>query len=273
MSESAGARGTWPIFVCLGIGTFFYVLIFFILVGFTESCPGEAWVWSNPLSPLRAYLSCRSINELGDALAGAFAPVAFVWLAGAVVLQSKELAEQRRELALTREEIKQQVNESRATTAYIGEQTEILRAEQKLRETAEADATLVEALSALEQTIKISSPVTLRVVYARTGATQSFDWNPSFMKGLAEALQDIAQLSHHLRLTLERSKPEPCRLSEWDRTAFKSILEQMKVVAIHSANVSQGMHVKLRVLKLDERIPLLEELFDRCEASKAGTIR
>lgn len=88
-----------------------------------------------------SFLSCRTVNELGDALAGSFAPVAFLWLAGAVFIQSKELAAQREELATTQdvfrqqlEVSKQQVDETRASTALLKKQTEILEREQNQRE-------------------------------------------------------------------------------------------------------------------------------------------
>jgi hypothetical protein len=50
----------------------------------------------------------RKVNELGDALAGFFAPIAFFWLVAAVWIQSAELKEQRAELALTRDEMTHQ---------------------------------------------------------------------------------------------------------------------------------------------------------------------
>lgn len=46
----------------------------------------------------------NKLNEWGDFAAGAFAPLAFLWLVVAVVLQSSELREQREELRLTRQE-------------------------------------------------------------------------------------------------------------------------------------------------------------------------
>ena len=47
----------------------------------------------------------EGLNNLGDLLSGLFAPVAFIWLVVAVIIQSKELAAQREELALTRTEM------------------------------------------------------------------------------------------------------------------------------------------------------------------------
>lgn len=77
--------------------------------------------------------SCLSANEWGDYLAGVFAPLAFLWLIAAVVLQSRELAAQREELNLTRQEMqdqrmvmKEQAVEARNQAAFIGVQTQIL---------------------------------------------------------------------------------------------------------------------------------------------------
>ncbi|WFE92316.1 hypothetical protein K1718_13405 [Roseibium porphyridii] len=82
-------------------------------------------------------------NELGDFLAGFFAPLAFIWLAAAVYIQSQELAEQRKELRLTRdvaeeakEATKAQAEEARRSGNYFNLQTELMK-EQKEREEKE----------------------------------------------------------------------------------------------------------------------------------------
>lgn len=87
----------------------------------TSPCLGEQFT--------EKFLSCRTPNELGDFLAGVFAPLAFLWLAGAVVIQSHELSAQRSELELTRRIQEAQFNEMKAQAKYIGEQTNLLRLE------------------------------------------------------------------------------------------------------------------------------------------------
>lgn len=76
---------------------------------------------------------CTSVSDWGDFLAGTFSPLAFVWLVVAVILQSMELREQRRELALTRAEYEEgravaqaQADESKRQAEFIGAQTKIL---------------------------------------------------------------------------------------------------------------------------------------------------
>jgi hypothetical protein len=110
----------------------------------TDTCPEGWWLWDR--------LVCLEPSALGDTFAGAFAPVAFVWLVAAVILQRNELAAQRQELGLTREEFKQtrgevkaqreamqaQAEEARKNVEYIGKQTEILDA--NLRRDMEAAA-------------------------------------------------------------------------------------------------------------------------------------
>ena len=96
--------------------------------------------------------NCLNLNELGDFLAGVFAPLAFVWLAAAVFIQARELKEQRRELSLTREELalardvaKQQTKaasaqalEAKRSADHFELQTRILEDEQRSRHEGEA---------------------------------------------------------------------------------------------------------------------------------------
>lgn len=84
--------------------TVLYLVALLALSRNTAICahpPFSGWGWS---AISANYLSCRSLNELGDFLAGAFAPLAFIWVAGTVFIQSRELAAQRKELELTRKE-------------------------------------------------------------------------------------------------------------------------------------------------------------------------
>lgn len=123
-----------------------YIVIVYLLIKETAICNevpiSENWFkgfWDQ-------YLGCRSVNELGDTLAGAFAPVAFLWLMGAVFIQSQELKAQREELDETQEVMRaqlrvsiQQVEETKASTELFKKQTKILEDEQRSRKRAEAD--------------------------------------------------------------------------------------------------------------------------------------
>lgn len=81
-----------------------------------------------------------SWNEIGDFFAGAFAPLAFVWLVVAVILQRAELEAQRKtleqqmeelklnreELILNREMLKEQAEELRLQSSALKRQVEVL---------------------------------------------------------------------------------------------------------------------------------------------------
>lgn len=89
-------------------------------------------------------LSCLEPNALGDTFAGAFAPVAFVWLVAAVLLQRNELAAQRQELREGRRVAAEQVEEARKNVRLIEIQTEILAEQRKSSAQQDADSDLVE---------------------------------------------------------------------------------------------------------------------------------
>ncbi len=66
----------------------------FYLVCFVLLC----WLYVDRSKPL-------TLNEVGDLLAGVFAPLAFLWMVVTIFLQGKELKLQREELALQRKEL------------------------------------------------------------------------------------------------------------------------------------------------------------------------
>ncbi|MCW1754632.1 hypothetical protein [Rhizobium acaciae] len=84
--------------------------------------------------------SCLTASEWGDFLAGAFAPVAFFWLVITVWIQSDELREQRKELALTRKEfelnrsvMEEEAQAARSQAGYLATQTALLDDEAQAR--------------------------------------------------------------------------------------------------------------------------------------------
>ncbi|TAX91560.1 hypothetical protein ELH97_06310 [Rhizobium leguminosarum] len=106
-------------------------------------------------------LDCfEKVNEWGDFFAGTFSPLAFVWLVVAVILQSMELREQRRELALTRAEFAQnrtvaqaQADESRRQAQFIGEQTKLLQDQEHRYKAEDAESVFDAALQVLAATL------------------------------------------------------------------------------------------------------------------------
>lgn len=72
-------------------------------------------------------------NAIGDTLAGIFAPLAFIWIVVTVFLQSMELAEQRKELELTRNELQLAREAQEAQLGVMQKQAEIFEDEKQQR--------------------------------------------------------------------------------------------------------------------------------------------
>lgn len=72
-------------------------------------------------------VSTMDLNEIGDALAGAFAPIAFLWLFIATWMQRIELGLQRQELADTREVLREQREELQRSVEESNRQTGIMQ--------------------------------------------------------------------------------------------------------------------------------------------------
>lgn len=71
-------------------------------------------------------------NEWGDFLAGVFAPVAFLWVAVAVFLQSVDLRAQLTEIRQTRDVLRAQADSSRQQSDFLKAQTDVMIRESEL---------------------------------------------------------------------------------------------------------------------------------------------
>ncbi|MDO5897897.1 hypothetical protein [Agrobacterium sp. Azo12] len=69
----------------------------------------------------------NNLNELGDFLAGLFAPLAFFWLIITVLIQGKELALTRQELADNRKVMQEQADATKAHKEFVEQQTSIMK--------------------------------------------------------------------------------------------------------------------------------------------------
>jgi hypothetical protein len=71
-------------------------------------------------------LDTLELNEFGDFLAGISAPIAFLWLIVAVLMQRQELQLQRLELQHSRDVLKVQLDELRASAEQLDKQTKLI---------------------------------------------------------------------------------------------------------------------------------------------------
>lgn len=130
---------------------------------------------------LPTFLSCMSPNEIGDTLAGIFAPLAFILLGAAVVIQSRELRAQQHEMAESREVfieqrdlMAQQILEAKRSADLFGAQNEILKAQEAARLRALQVDTLNQMLSQLALAIRAKLYQTKPLVRVDTGERHDF---------------------------------------------------------------------------------------------------
>lgn len=110
-----------------------WVLFGFCTTGLYLGALGLLLAYSGPDSIFPIKKDALELNTLGDFVAGICAPLAFLWLFVATMVQSQELALQRQELRLTRREFeqnrevaKEQAAEAKSQAIFIGTQTEML---------------------------------------------------------------------------------------------------------------------------------------------------
>lgn len=124
---------------------------------------GTVWMffWAPLPTQCPGPIRCMSLNEVGDFIAGASAPLAFLWLVVAVFIQASELAEQREELRLTRLEfeqsrkvMEQQAVEAKKQAEFIGTQTEILQSQNEEYKSKELERELETKISEIGAIIK-----------------------------------------------------------------------------------------------------------------------
>lgn len=103
-------------------------LALFLAVPEAARCLGDWRIWTafGLLGSGQSNSECMELNEFGDFLAGAFAPLAFLWLVIAVILQGRELAKQREELAITRGVAVQQRAEMEQTADALLDQSKTM---------------------------------------------------------------------------------------------------------------------------------------------------
>ncbi|NOT73072.1 MAG: hypothetical protein HOP09_17915 [Hyphomicrobium sp.] len=144
-------------------------------------------------------LSQLKPNEVGDFLAGGFAPLAFAWLVVAVFLQREELQAQRKELEQNREALLLQADELRATVFELGRQTKIMDRSLVVESAAHKSAELERKVRNLATTIVMLSPI---VVVLKPISTKMQDGAPFHFTHKAHLLG----LSDHYRTLKEQNK-------------------------------------------------------------------
>jgi hypothetical protein len=137
----------WVYWFVLGIMLLLAVLSLPQVASQWLACSGT-WFWQS-ITGSEAAPGCLALNEFGDLLAGAFAPLAFGGLIYTVLMQRDELRAQRRELKISQDIASEQraamekQQEALALQASIMEQTARLTNEQEARRDLDTFASMI----------------------------------------------------------------------------------------------------------------------------------
>ncbi|WP_299888337.1 hypothetical protein [uncultured Ruegeria sp.] len=116
--------------------------------GLAPTCSGDFFP-KGECPPKWRHLYAAPPNEVGDTLAGLAGVLAFIWLIATVLLQSVELGEQRRVLALQKEEMKEQREATQEMARSLSAQAKIFEGEARQREEDRVEALFNENLRSL----------------------------------------------------------------------------------------------------------------------------
>ncbi|WP_064681263.1 hypothetical protein [Rhizobium bangladeshense] len=106
--------------IWLGVG-FLLTLAYFVTVGIFGETQG-----------ILAKFGKLELNTQGDTLAGFFAPLAFLWLFIATMIQSQELAAQRKEIEDNRAVMKEQSSAAQDQATFLKAQTDAMERQTQL---------------------------------------------------------------------------------------------------------------------------------------------
>ena len=182
------------------VGTVLWLVLLAIYIG-----AGKGWVelWS------------LSLNNMGDFLAGAFAPLAFLWVVIAVLLQTAELGLQREELKQSREALELQAAETRALVEQNKLSVEVANKALAQQQRREREARLHQIIDALA--FRIMNVANRSLVMVGPNKSEPLG-NPQYLRAQVEAgggrdavfqaaLRQIANWLHYVREAQQKPPP------------------------------------------------------------------
>lgn len=236
-----------------------------IILGIGEVC-GEAGLCQ---SRAEVFLN-SSPNEIGDALAGFAGTLAFIWIIVTVLLQSHELAAQRAELRLTREEFARQRQATEDMARALGTQAEIFEDERKYRSETRAEKLLQARLDELKIALLAASEAVWMVsLEVRENLSEKLsqqqgvqrDQQISLIKthklvrspGMVVASFSELQIYAERNLQLISSAKSEARLrAEPRRKSVLKALHLIRQIIDLKTDLSAEQRVRLQMTKLDE---------------------
>lgn len=203
-----------------------------------------------------------TLNAFGDFLAGICAPLAFLWLFVATMVQSQELAAQRAELKLTRLEFEANREVATAQVRFIGEQTQIAK-DQHGRSLLEHRAAEFDANAAELEHFVLRSGLFINVA-SLDGKNRDFALLRSNEEvgPQREILTHLCNVVRGLVTSLPGSKVLFRSYGSVGDDAFRRILARLKQLERMSADLPADRMPQIERLDLRTAVAALEKVFD-----------
>ena len=230
-------------------------LIYFIFVWFavdvtpdiadkSRSCIKGGWIADA--------FGCLTMNEFGDFFAGAFAPLAFIWLVAAVLIQSQELSAQREELRVANDQAEATNKTLSAQTRFIEKQTEINmnREKNEIYKAAMQQLALQMGGNPHFSSIRTSEGRNIEVIINVRSARKSHLDDEEFISHIATRFNrrvDEQFIQNHLK----------DGLSLKDAEQFRAVVGACDKALFHFEEYPMASQIKLDALNL---FPMLEKL-------------
>lgn len=239
-----------------------FLVLFGWLLSRTDKCPNGWEVWER--------LACLEPNALGDTFAGAFAPVAFVWLVAAVMLQRNELKAQRQELRESREVAEAQVVEARNNVAFMEQQTHLLQAREEFERKEKTDDEFRDYVEALSDFIESSFNIIRVATYQDDGMGNEGDYsvvpllpsnNDDYFKRIQAYSASISECSIAAHQAAERGET----VRYFGREELRSIRDHLQVLQQKADLVSDALQIRFQIIKADAAIWRIESLLTLLE--------
>lgn len=186
-------------------------------------------------------IQTMKINEVGDTLAGVFAPVALLWLFVATMVQSQELELQRKELKLQRKEFEltrlemvenrkvaqDQAEQARSQAKFIETQTEMMVRSETDRHLGSLVQSLIDFASTYLRGPVQFAPFSETVVFS---TKPPFSGNPQQLAGLVRSVHEC--VTEVRAIVVGRATDNPVHLiySSEELRAFIDILDEIRAL-------------------------------------------
>jgi hypothetical protein len=197
--------------------------------------------------------SVMSADQWGTYLAGIFAPLTFPWVVLAVWLQTKELKEQREELAMNRSVMEAHRVEAHNQAEFIGTQTEILKEQLDQQRRRDADDVLLAQIKMLRSWCQSEWPNEPGGPVGFFSVPAGFGYEEYFLE-ICRRLNDVQEHRHQTGIVPER---DLIMLARPGGMVLEQLIMRLLNIGEQAASLTPARQELLRDANIEQLLPRL----------------